>query len=286
MMNRIAVHIILLMVLSGGTAFAQTAKSLFWRSDSLQVAEIISDDSDLSDKIGHGGPAVENSHMALRLLLDESGAVDVYTKTGRGMELLEYFWAPTDAQIDTLYAGYDAYEVGGTLGLGGVALWDGTDVVRLEATEGWTLRTGSSKKGSYAEVIYHGVPYMGDKLNVSVRIDMFEKSRTAGVCASEVSGKKVQFVTGINWHQGQKVTCGDGYVSVWGRHPVDVHGGNVPVGAGIIYSDKMFPVVKQTDDMVLLISRPSDEVRTEVVASSTREVELNSAKRFESFMNK
>lgn len=285
-MSRIAVHIIIFMVLSGGTAFAQTAKSLFWRSDSLQVAEIISDDSDLCGKIGHGGPAVENSHMALRLLLDESGAVDVYTKTGRGMELLEYFWAPTDAQIDTLYAGYDAYDVAGTLGLGGIALWDGTDVVRLEATQGWTLRAGDSKKGSYAEVIYHGIRYMGDEVDVSVRIDMSDKSRIASVCASEVSGKKIQFVTGVNWHQGQKVTCGDGYVSVWGRHPVEVHGGNVPVGAGIIYSDKMFPVVKQTDDMVLLISRLSDEVRTEVVASSTREVELNSARRFESFMNK
>ena len=69
--------------------YAQTARSLFWCSDSLQVEEIVSEAADLHESVGHCGPAVENSHMALRIYFDDSGCVDVYSKSGRGMELLE-----------------------------------------------------------------------------------------------------------------------------------------------------------------------------------------------------
>ena len=56
---------------------ARTASSLFWRSDSLQVNEIVSETADQYKKVGHHGPAVENSHMALRLYFNDSGAIDV-----------------------------------------------------------------------------------------------------------------------------------------------------------------------------------------------------------------
>jgi hypothetical protein len=76
-------------------AYAQTAKSLFWRSDSLQVVEIISDVPDKCSDVGHNGPAVENSHIALCLYFNDSGAIDLYSKRGRGMELNRYHWYPS-----------------------------------------------------------------------------------------------------------------------------------------------------------------------------------------------
>ena len=134
-------------------AHAQSAKSLFYISDSLQVSEAVSGGADLKDLLGHSGPAVENSHMALRLVCDDSGSIDVYSKSGRGMELLEFMWHPTQGQQDTLVAGVDAYDVANTLGLGGVGLWDGQKLVRLVATDGRTARVGETKKGAFAEVI-------------------------------------------------------------------------------------------------------------------------------------
>lgn len=285
-MNRIVTTLFIFMMLSGGTAHAQTAKSLFWRSDSLQVTEIVSESSDQYRKVGHHGPAVENSHMALRIYFNDSGAIDLYSKTGRGMELKKYLWYPSAAQVDTLYAGYDAYRVGNTVGFGGIALWDGENIVRLSATKGRTARVGDTKKGSFAEMIAYGVEYMGNFVDISIRIDVFAKSRKALVTAVELSGQKVQFVTGVNWHEGQKVTYGDGLISVWGPHPLDVPGGSFPVGAGMNYSDKDFPVIEKTEDMVRIISRPSAKVTTEIVAASTKEAELNNAKRFEAFMSK
>lgn len=267
-------------------SFAQTASSLFWCSDSLQIREIVSESPDQYGKVGHHGPAVENSHMALCIYFNDSGAIDVYSKSGRGMELLEYLWFPTKGQRDTLATGCDEYEVGKTLGLGGIALWDGEKEVKLQATKGRTARVGDTKKGSFAEMIAYGVPYMDGLVDISVRIDVTAKSRKAEITATELSGKKVRFLTGVNYHEGQKVVYDDAHICVWGAHPAGVSSSPVPVGAGMFYNKKEFPDTEKTDDMVRLVSQPCAKVRTTVVAASVKEAELNSLKRFEAYMAK
>lgn len=263
---------------------AQTAKSLFWRSDSLQVSEIVSETGDQYRKVGHHGPAVENSHLALRIYFNDSGAVDLYSKSGRGMELERYLWYPSEEDREMNGAGCDAYIVGKTVGFGGIALWDGEQEVKLVATKGRTARVGDTKKGSYAEVIAYGVAYKGDTVDVSVRIDMYAKNRNAVVTATELSGKKVQFVTGVNYHNGQRVQTGDDYISVWGTHPAKEL--SMPVGAGMKFSAKDFPAMDKTEDFVRIISRPASSVSTTLVGASSKEAELNSAKRFEAYMMK
>ena len=171
-------------------AQAQTASSLFWRSDSLQVKEIAAEVGNQYNKVGHHGPAVENSHYALRLYFNDSGAIDVYSKSGRGMELMEYLWYPTAGQRDTLSLGVDGYIVGKTVGLGGIALWDGENEVKLVATKGRTARVGETKKGAYAEMIAYGVQYCDDLVDISIRIDVVDKDRLAVVTARELSGKR------------------------------------------------------------------------------------------------
>lgn len=265
---------------------AQTAVSLFELSDSLQVTEVVSDAADMTDRLGHMGPAVENSHMALRMLFNDSGAIDVYSKSGRGMELISYLWHPTEGQQDTLSVGCDAYAVANTLGLGGVALWDGNGMVALKATKGRTARVGSTKKGSYAELVSYGVAYEGEMLDISVRIDVAEKTREAQITVTELSGRKVSFVTGVNYHSGQKISTGEGYISVWGPHKGEDIINPFAIGAGLFYPAKVFPTVEKTDDMVMIISVPTDGFKTKIISSSTKEAELNSAKRFEAYMTK
>lgn len=276
--------IFLIPLLISVPAAAQTAASLFRISDSLQVAEVVSDKADMKSELGHMGPAVENSHMALRLVSDDSGVIDVYSKSGRGMELELYKWYPSDDLRATAGVGSDVYETGNTLGLGGVALWDGENLVRLAATKGRTARAGNTKKGSYAEIIAYGVEYKGGLVDVAVRIDMTAKSRMADVSAWTLGGEKVTFVTGVNFHEGNKLIEGEGYVAVWGKHPSEES--QTSVGAGVFYSEKDFPTVKKTEDMILLVSETSDKIKTKVVSSSSMEAELNSAKRFEAYMAK
>lgn len=266
-------------------AQAQTASSLFLRSDSLQVKELVSETADMYKKVGHHGPAVENSHMALRIYFNNSGAIDLYSKNGRGMELLKYKWYPTEKDQEENGAGCDEYMVGKTVGFGGIALWDGESEVKLVATGGRTARVGDTSKGSYAEMIAYGVPYKGDTVDISIRIDMFAKKREATVTATELSGKKVQFLTGVNYHEGERVSMGEGWVSVWGVHPANVSVDPKPVGAAILYNAKKFESVTKTENMVRLVSFPASSVSTKLIGASTKEAELNSAKRFEAYVS-
>jgi hypothetical protein len=41
---------------------------------------------------------------------------------------------------------------------------------------------------------------------------------------------------------------------------------------------------EKTGDMVRIISRPASRISTEVISASTKEAELNTARRFETFM--
>ena len=266
-------------------AQAQTASSLFLRADSLQVKEIVAETADMYKKVGHHGPAVENSHMALRIYFNNSGAIDLYSKNGRGMELLKYKWYPTEKDQEENGAGCDEYMVGKTVGFGGIALWDGESEVKLVATGGRTARVGDTSKGSYAEMIAYGVPYKGDTVDISIRIDMFAKKREATVTATELSGKKVQFLTGVNYHEGERVSMGEGWVSVWGVHPANVSVDPKPVGAAILYNAKKFESVTKTENMVRLVSFPASSVSTKLLGASTKEAELNSAKRFEAYVS-
>lgn len=283
MKKRLCLIFLIPLLISFSTT-AQTAASLFRISDSLQVAEVVSDKADMKSEVGHMGPAVENSHMAMRLIFDDSGAIDVYSKSGRGMELELYKWYPSARMRESAGVGADVYETGNTLGLGGVALWDGEKVVRLAATKGRTARIGDTKKGAYAEIVAYGVEYKGDLVDVAVRVEMTAKSRIANITARTLGGEKVVFVTGVNFHEGQKLIEGEGYVAVWGKHPSE--GSQINVGAGMFYSVKDFPTLKKTEDMILLISEASDKIDTKVLSSSSMEAELNTAKRFEAYMAK
>ncbi|MCD8208734.1 MAG: DUF4861 domain-containing protein [Bacteroidales bacterium] len=262
----------------------QTASSLFWRSDSLQVSEIVSEEPVQYKKVGHHGPAVENPWSMFRLYFNDSGAIDVYSKSGRGMELLQYKWYPTDEQREKFGAGIDQYTVGKTVGLGGVALWDGENEVKLVATKGRTARVGETEEGSFAEIIAYGVLYKGEYIDVSERIDVNEKEREATVTATVLGGQRVQFISGVNFHEGEEVAFDERYIAVWGVHPPDVAKEPEPVGAGLFYSPKHFPTVEKLENMVRIISREADSMTVRIVAASTLEEGLNTAEKFMEYM--
>lgn len=265
---------------------AQTATSLFWRSDSLQVKEIVSQQAVQYNFVGHHGPAVENSHCALRIYFNDSGAIDVYSKSGDQMELEKYLWYPSEKQQKEEGAGCDEYLVGRTVGVGGIALWDGEKEVKLVATKGRTARVGEIKGGKYAEMIAYGVEYKGGLVDVSIRVEMKDDSRVAKVVATELNGQKVQFLTGINYHKGETVEYGKKYIAVWGIHPADVSSNPSPLGAGMWFKPSKFAVVEQTDNMVRIISKPAKTISTQVVAASIKEDELGSEEKFVSYMRK
>ena len=259
---------------------AQTETSLFFRSDSVQVSEIVSDGPDQYKNVGHHGPAVENPWYALRIYFNDSGAIDLYSKSGRQMELRKYLWYPTREQQENEGAGCDEYRVGKTVGLGGIALWDNGREVKLKA-ERRTARVGKFRGGAFAEMISYGVPYAGRKVDISVRIEMKDDSRKAKIVAKVLSGGRVQFVTGLNYHPGESVRTARGVIGAWGIHPADVSEYPIEVGAGMKYDPFDYIGDPETlDDMVRLISKPRRRLVTKVVAASVKEDGLNTPEKF------
>ena len=265
---------------------AQTATSLFWRADSLQIKEIVSERAVQYNFVGHHGPAVENSRCALRIYFNDSGAIDVYSKSGAQMELAKYHWYPTEQQMAEEGAGCDEYLVGQTVGLGGIALWDGEKDVKLVATKGRTARVGEIRGGSFAEIIAYGVMYKGEPVDVSIRVEMSDRSRVAKVIATELGGRKVQFLTGVNFHPGETVEYGKNYIAVWGIHPADVSQNPCELGGGMWFKPNKFSAPEKTKDMVRIISKPASKIETQVVAASVKESELNTADKFVAYMKK
>lgn len=266
--------------------YSQTAESLFWRRDSLQVSEIGPEMGNQFNKVGHHGPAVENSHMALRIYFNDSGAIDVYSKEGGQMELLEYKWYPSWDVQQNLGVGNDHYIVGKTVGLGGIALWDGQKEVKLVATKGRKARVGKTRKGSFAEVIAYGVEYGDGLVDIMIRVDVDKKHREAYVTATELNGQKVQFLTGVNFHEGQQLFVGKDHMGVWGKHKGDKSPVKVEIGAGLWFNAKKFSPVERTADMLRVISMPAVSARTKIVASSVKEAGLNTPEKFEKYIRK
>lgn len=267
-------------------AQSRTAASLFLRSDSLQVEEVVSDVPVLFESVGHNGPAVENLYFALRMYFNDSGAIDLYCKDGTRLELETYKWYPTPEQSETEGAGVDPYDVGRTLGFGGIALWDGGRLVRLKATAGRTARVGRTRDGAYAELIAYGVEFQGQSYDISMRIEMRDKDRDARLTVTELSGKSLPFVCGLAARPGDRVEDDRRYISVWSRWSPNDGSDDVEFGTGIKFRPGSIARYEKTDGMLLLVCRPTDKAVFRLCAASNKESELDTYDKFASYMRK
>ena len=278
---------VLMLLGMGALAQRHTRHTFFsngWKYNKEQVAGVITSLDNQYKNVLHHGPAVENQYMALRIYFNNSGAIDVYNKSGLiDNELGLYGWYPSEEQ-QASGAGCDEYRVGKAVGLGGFRLWDGSSEVKITATKGRRAWVGRTAKGAYAEMIALGVPYKEDTVDISIRIDMRDDSRWAKVTARELNGKEVQFATGVNYHSGEELDYGSGYIAVWGIHPADVSQHPQPIGGGMRYDTDVFSSVEKTADMLRIVSKPCSRVSTSVVAASVKEAELNNASAFTAFV--
>ncbi len=272
--------------LAATPVMAQTDVSLFMKSDHVQRAVVDTTLDNLYKPIGHHGPAVENSYMALRLYFKAGCAVDVYSKNRPSLELKKYGWYPTEADI-AAGSGCDEYRVGKTTGLGGFSLWDGERQVMLEGTRGRRAEVRKTQDGAEMSMLVRGVEYKGDKVDIKVTVRVWDDSRLAEVSAECVSGQKVTFVSGVNFHQGQQMRIADGRVAVWGVHPADVVKNPLPIGAGLTYSTKDWDglfVDNALGFIAVRSRRPVSRAKVYVVAACSREDALNTCDKFFDFV--
>ncbi len=250
------------------------------RSDESNYLETISSESgDLFETIGHHGPAVENEWMALRLYFNYKASIDLYSKSKPGLELRDVRWYPTPEQQRSGW-GADYYIVGETVGLGGVRLWDGDNVQLLNPVSKRIAKVEKKCSYSYMDMISEGVPYLGKTIDIMVRVTVFSGERNAKIEAFALTDDPVQFVTGINYHEGFEIVQKPGLIATWGTHPEDVAADLLDVGGAIIYNPDDFSVTKDDGQQFLLVSKPTKYLQTWVSSANAKESEINTMEKF------
>lgn len=258
----------------------KTDVSLFIRSDKPEYINSVSSESgDMFETLGHHGPAVENEWMGLRLYFNYKTSIDLYSKSKPGLELRKTGWYPTPEQQRNGW-GADYYIVGETVGLGGIRLWDGKDVRLLNPVTRRTVNVIKEYSCSYMEMLSEGVPYMGKKVDILVRVTVFSGERNAKIEAFALTDNPVQFVTGLNYHPGVEIVQKKGLIMTWGVHPEDVAADINEVGAALIYDPDEFPVNKDDGRQILLVSKPGKYLKTIISAANARETEINTLQKF------
>ena len=258
-----------------------TAVSMYLKKDkNTQLDFIASESGNLFNKLGHHGPAIENRWYALRLYFNKKTAIDVYSKAKPGLELAEKKWYPSKKeQLDGW--GADYYKVGNTVGLGGVKLWDGKKVLDLHPVLNRSARVKVYKDSCSMELISEGIAYQDKKVNIKVRVTVYSTKREAKVEAFSMTGKAVQFVTGINYFENLKTRKGENFALTWGIHPEDVAAEKVEVGAAFFIQESI--IEKQLDDgrQFLFITNPVQSFSSLITSYNARESGINSIESFE-----
>jgi len=263
----------------------KTDVSLFMRSDSIQRSEISSKSGDLYNIIGHHGPAVENEWMALRIYFNSTVSIDVYSKAKPGLELKAKEWYPS-ANDQKKGWGADYYKVSQTEGLGGIRLWDGKKMIKLNPVSNRTARVVKEFNCSYMEMLSEDIPYKDKKIDVLLRVTVFSGERNAKVEAFALTDDSVQFVTGINYFKNEEIYKKNGLIATWGIHPEDVAAEIIKVGGAIMYNPSDFEKTVDDGTAFLLISKPTKQLRTWISSSSAIDFELNTMKKFILFLEK
>lgn len=270
-----------------GALIAQnnTDVSLFFKKDSCaQLSVVSSEAGDLFKTLGHHGPAVENEWLGFRIYFDYKAAIDVYSKTKIGLELQEVFWYPTAEQQKEGW-GADYYKVGETVGLGSVRLWDGEKVVPLNPVSNRSARVVKEGNISYMEMFSEGVPFKNMVVDILVRVTVYSSFRNAKIEAFALSDDEVQFVTGVNYHKGQRVIKEDNYVLTWGLHPEDIAAQKVELGAAILFNSAQFSDKMDDGSQILLISKSTKYLAWWISSANEKEFEINTLEKFVKFVS-
>lgn len=136
--------------------------------------------TDHSYYIKYEGPGWESDKVAFRFYLDNRNAIDVFAKTTSDI-VLPAVGTDGFANYHNLAAwGMDNMKVGAGLGIGTIAIWNGTKAVRVEKKDSTTcLIPMDGKIRSQVKTIYYGWDANGTKCNLTSLISIDAGSRAS-----------------------------------------------------------------------------------------------------------
>jgi hypothetical protein len=133
-------------------------------------------------------------------------------------------------------------------------------------------------------MLSYDVPYKDRTVDILVKVTVFSGIRKAKVEVIALSDEDVQFVTGVNYHEGMTTSWEDNYLLTWGVHPEDVAAEKVEIGGAILFNPDDFVDRKDDGTQKLLISKPLRKLEYWITSANEREEEINSFERFTEHM--
>lgn len=262
----------------------KTDVSLFLKQDStVYLNEVYSKTGDMFNYLGHHGPAIENEWLGLRIYFDKRTSIDIYSKTKPGLELREARWYPTSQQQKDGW-GADYYKVGETVGLGGIRLWTGNKIIKLDPVSSRYARVQRQGSISFMELFSKNVPYKNNKIDILLRVTVFSGVRHAKVEVFALSNIEVQFATGVNYHKGNQLILDNEFVLTWGIHPEDVASEQAEVGSAIIFDPNDFMHRIKDSEQYLLISKPTKYLEYWITSCNSKELNTNTLSKFKNYV--
>lgn len=254
--------------------------SMFWKDTEEYVTQVESQKGDLYKVLGHHGPAIENLWVAYRFYFNRSMSIDVLSKFEPRLELKTSKWYGNDSLFLHNF-GKDNYRVGETVGLGGIRLWD-NNVIKFFDTDinriGKVAKTDSTAE---IQIITFDIPYKNQKIDIEVKMSVTKEERYATIEVFVLSDIEVEFATGIVINPKLKVIKKSNSLLTWGDYDSPAASEAFDVGTAIIYDNKDFNDMLETENQILIVSKPVKYLRYFITSSNEKELSnLNSIKNF------
>lgn len=241
------------------------------------VTEISSTQNDMYDKLHHHGVAFESALIAYRIYFDNKSTIDLYGKKKQQLELATTGWYPTDKQAAAGF-GDDVLWVFGSVGVGTVKGWDGTQAMHIDKFDKRTQRiVAAGKLRTVVESEVEGWQYEGKKIDMTVRYILYARHRDA-VCEVRASEDIDNLATGVEIiKKGPILTDQKRLVGSWGTDfPVPdtlKYNKKETVGLGL-YVPQPYPkkqVVEGLNNLILMSYKKGETLRFYFTAAARKE---------------
>lgn len=209
--------------------------------------------------IKYEGPGWESDKVAFRFYLDWRNGVDVFGKKTPGIVLPAVGIDGYDNYHNMADWGMDNMKVGSALGIGSIAVWDGTKAVRVEKTDSVVCYIpADGKVRSQVKTHYYGWDANGVKCNLTSLISIDAGSRASHM-ELLVDKNLDNLATGINKDKNAEFFQSGNdaewsYIASFGKQSLN----NDMMGLAVFYKTKQLKEVTQDERNHVVILKPEN----------------------------
>jgi len=282
---RYLVTVIFVLILTNIRA-QTTDASMFWKKSNKYINFVESETGDLYKTLGHHGPAVENLWVGYRIYFNNTMSVDVLSKFEPRIELRRTKWYGNDSLHNENY-GKDNFKVWKTVGLGGLRLWENDATKYLETQTKRTASISKTDTSATINITSLGIPYQNELIDIEVKLTVIDNARHAIIETKVLTGKEVQFATGLVMNEKLRVERTERSMMTWGNYESPAASERFDVGAALVYDTSDFNKFVEEEQQLLLISKPTNYLKYYISSANEKESSnLNSFSAFQKYVNK